>query len=181
MFLTGNNTTVPGSFGWQFQERIPDNGSHCDTPLNIKLAEHEGGWYAINAASGETGEITIVDSGDTHSCGTGMARAALPVVAVTAGAESAVEGERVAFTVSRDGTAGDLPVNLAVSETGSMLGAYLTRAVIPDGSSNHTFHFLTVDDETDEADSVVTVAVAEDAGGLRDRRPGLSGGDGAGR
>ena len=150
-YLTGKNTDGPGSAQWSFDESIPDNGSHCDDPLTVRLFPHEGDWYTISATSGATGGITIVDGGDPHSCGTGQAGAALPAVSLTARAESAVEG-----------AAGDLPVNLAVSETGAMLGAYVTRTVIPDGSSSKTFEFLTLNDETDEADSVVTAVIAED-------------------
>ena len=161
-FVTGSHALRPGTVRWAYEERIPDNGAHCDTPLTIKLAEHEGDWYTISTTSATTGEITIVDGGDTHSCGTSGQGAILPVVSVTAGAASAVEGATLSFTVSRDGTAGDLAVDLDVSETGAMLGAYATRTVIPDGSSSHTVDFLTVDDETDEADSVVTVELAGD-------------------
>ncbi len=45
-----------------------------------------------------------------------------PAVTIAARGTSAPEGAAFALTVSREGTSGNLPVDLAVSETGSRLG-----------------------------------------------------------
>ena len=54
-------------------------------------------------------------------------------------------------------------MDVSVSETGAMLAVFPSRAVIPAGQDSATFAVLTLDDETVEADSVVTAAIAEDA------------------
>ena len=163
MFLTGNNTTYPDSYSWWFRETIPDNGSHCDGPLKMDLVEHEGDWYTINATSGTTGEITIVDGGDTHSCGTSRGGTALPVVTVSASRASVGEGSPVEVTLTRTGGGEAVTVGLSVSETGEMLGAAVSQVPLAEDQASATFSLPTVDDDTAEENSVVTVEIVPDA------------------
>ena len=162
MFLTGRNTTAPGTYNWRVSEEIPDNGSHCDSPLKMDLVEHEGGWYTINTVSG-SGDITIVDGGDTHACGTSQAGTILPEVTVSASRASVREGSPIEVTLTRTGGGEAVTVGLSVSETGKMLSAVVSQAPLAENASSATFSLLTLDDETDEEDSVVTVAIAPDA------------------
>ena len=163
MFLTGNNTTYPDSYSWWFRETIPDNGSHCDGPLKMDLVEHEGDWYTINATSGTTGEITIVDGGDTHSCGTSRGGTALPVVTVSASRASVGKGSPVEVTLTRTGGGEAVTVGLSVSETGEMLGAAVSQVPLAEDQASATFSLPTVDDDTAEENSVVTVEIVPDA------------------
>ena len=91
--------------------------------------------------------------------------ALLPEVTLTtAETAAAAEGAALEFTLTRTGpTEEALGVDVRVSETGAMLAVFPSRAVIPAGQDSATFAVLTLDDETVEADSVVTAAIAEDA------------------
>ena len=94
----------------------------------------------------------------------GEQQAVLPAVRLSAGSESAAEGDALEFTLTRTGAAeADLAVNLDVSESGAMLAALPARVPIPAGETSVTFTVVTQDDDTEEAASVVTVAIAGDA------------------
>ena len=87
----------------------------------------------------------------------------LPEVTLTTAETAAAEGVALEFTLHRTGPAEEaLGVDVSVSETGAMLAVSLSRAVIPAGQDDATFPIPTVDDEAVEADSVVTVSIAED-------------------
>ena len=106
-----------------------------------------------------TATFTILDDDTTSLQG-----AILPEVTLSAAAESAAEGAALAFTLARTGpTEADLEVALEVSETGEMLAAYPSQAVIPAGAASAAFEVATADDATEESDSVVTVTIAEHA------------------
>ena len=86
-----------------------------------------------------------------------------PRVTLTASAETATEGTALEYALSRTGPVEEeLAVDLDVSETGAMLAAYPSRGLIPSGQATGAFTILTLDDGTDEADSVVTVEIAAD-------------------
>ena len=90
--------------------------------------------------------------------------ALLPEVTLTTAETAAAEGAALEFTLTRSGpTEEALGVDVRVSETGAMLAVFPSRAVIPAGQDSAAFAVLTLDDETVEADSVVTAALAEDA------------------
>ncbi len=90
--------------------------------------------------------------------------ALLPEVTLTTAETTAAEGAALEFTLTRSGpTEEALGVDVRVSETGAMLAVFPSRAVIPAGQDSATFAVLTLDDETVEADSVVTAAIVEDA------------------
>ena len=90
--------------------------------------------------------------------------ALLPEVTLTTAETAAAEGAALEFTLTRNGpTEEALGVDVRVSETGAMLAAFPSRAVIPAGQDSATFSVLTLDDEAVEADSVVTATLAEDA------------------
>ena len=94
----------------------------------------------------------------------GEQQAVLPAVRLSAGSESAAEGDALEFTLTRTGAAeADLAVSLDVSESGAMLAALPARVPIPAGEASVTFTVATLDDDTEEAASVVTVAIAGDA------------------
>ncbi len=96
--------------------------------------------------------------------GTGNQGALLPEVTLTTAETAAAEGAALEFTLTRSGpTEEALGVDVRVSETGAMLAAFPSRAVIPAGQDSAAFSVLTLDDEAVEADSVVTAALAEDA------------------
>ena len=101
-------------------------------------------------------------SGETLEA-TGQQGALLPEVTLTAAeAAGATEGAALEFTLTRSGpTEEALEVDLRVSETGEMLAVRPGRTLIPAGQDSATFSVLTLNDEASEADSVVTVAVAE--------------------
>ena len=87
----------------------------------------------------------------------------LPAVRLSAGSEIAAEGDSLEFTLTRTGAAeAELAVNLDVSESGAMLAAFPASVPIAAGEASVTFTVATQDDETEEADSVVTVAIAGD-------------------
>ena len=90
--------------------------------------------------------------------------ALLPEVTLTTAVTAAAEGAALEFTLTRTWpTEEALGVDVRVSETGAMLAAFPSRAVIPAGQDSAAFSVLTLDDEAVEADSVVTAAIAEDA------------------
>ena len=86
----------------------------------------------------------------------------LPLVSIEADAESETEGSSASFTLSRTGEATDaLTVSLTVAEDGAMLaGTTPTSASFDAGSATATIEVDTVGDDTDEADSKITVTLA---------------------
>ena len=86
----------------------------------------------------------------------------LPLVSIEADAESETEGSRASFTLSRTGEATDaLTVSLTVAEDGAMLAETTpTSASFDAGSATATIDVDTVGDDTDEADSKITVTLA---------------------
>ena len=86
----------------------------------------------------------------------------LPLVSIEADAESETEGSRASFTLRRTGEATDtLTVSLTVAEDGAMLaGTTPTSASFDAGSATATIEVDTVGDDTDEADSKITVTLA---------------------
>ena len=86
----------------------------------------------------------------------------LPLVSIEADAESEAEGSSASFTLSRTGEATDaLTVSLTVAEDGAMLaGTTPTSAFFDAGSATATIEVDTVGDDTDEADSKITVTLA---------------------
>ena len=86
----------------------------------------------------------------------------LPLVSIEADAESETEGSSASFTLSRTGEATDaLTVSLTVAEDGAMLaGTTPTSASFDAGSATATIEVNTIGDDTDEADSKITVTLA---------------------
>ena len=93
-----------------------------------------------------------------------------PVVTIAAKAASVAEGGDAVFTLTVDRAAdADLTVTLAVSETGD--GDHVAAAdegpatlAIPKGATEAAFTLATVNDDVDEPDGAVTVAVTACAG-----------------
>ena len=111
----------------------------------LSLLPGERGWTA--------GEASVSVSAD------------VPLVVVGTAVSSVTEGDPVFFSVHRTGsTSSALTVNLTVSETdgGDMINVSQegSRSVeIPEGASSITFSVATEDDDVDEDDSTITVAI----------------------
>ena len=100
--------------------------------------------------------VTVKDTTD-------MQRAVVPEVTVSTGRASVSEGSPIEVTLTRTGGGEAVTVGLSVSETGNMLSAVVSQVPLAENASSATFSLLTLDDETDEKDSVVTVEIVPDA------------------
>ena len=110
------------------------------------------------------GDETVVTLMIVDNDQSGQQGADVPKVTLSAASESAAEGDVLEFTLTRTGAVeAELAVNLDVSESGAMLSAFPAQWTIPAGETSVTFTVATQDDETEEADSVITAAIAEDA------------------
>ena len=130
----------------------PDSGT--GSAVTVSLTE-DAERYRLGGPSSAT--VTVTDARSSNQA------ARLPEVSISAAAQSAAEGATLTFTLtSTEAAEAELAVGLEVSESGAMLAAYPVRVVIPAGAASATFDILTLNDETDETDSVVTVSIAED-------------------
>ena len=89
----------------------------------------------------------------------------LPVVSIAPSTTPVTEGTAAEFTLSRTGaTDAALTVSVSIEQSGSVLGAALpSSATFRAGSAKASLSVPTVNDETEEADSRVTVSIV--AGG----------------
>ena len=88
-----------------------------------------------------------------------------PTVSISAGG-AVTEGTAATFTLTADITpASDLTVNVSVSDSGSFIsGAVPTTVMIPMGDTSATLTVATEDDNTDEANGMVTAEVTTGSG-----------------
>ena len=112
---------------------------------------------AGNAATSFTGEAVTNET---------PAPAILPEVSIRAGAAYVQEGSDAVFTLTRSGpVAGALTVSVAIEESGTMLaGKPLASVAFAAGVAEVELAVPTVDDETQEPDSAVTVRVVAGTG-----------------
>ena len=130
----------------------PDNGT--GSVVTVSLTE-DAERYRLGGPS--SARVRVTDARSSNQA------ARLPEVSISAAAQSAAEGAALTFTLtSTEAAEAELAVGLEVSESGAMLAAYPVRVGIPAGAASAAFDILTLNDETDEADSVVTVSIAED-------------------
>ena len=94
---------------------------------------------------------------------TGQQGAVPPEVTISAGRASVREGNPVEVTLTRTGGGEAVTIGLRVSETGETLGAAVRQVPLVENAESVTVSLPTVADETDEADSVVTVEIVPDA------------------
>ena len=135
-------------------ETLNDPDSGTGSVVTVSLTE-DAERYRLGGPSSAT--VTVTDARSSNQA------ARLPEVSISAAAQSAAEGAALTFTLtSTEAAEAELAVGLEVSESGAMLAAYPVRVVIPAGAASATFDILTLNDETDETDSVVTVSIAED-------------------
>ena len=135
-------------------ETLNDPDSGTGSVVTVSLTE-DAERYRLGGPSSVT--VTVTDARSSNQA------ARLPEVSISAAAQSAAEGATLTFTLtSTEAAEAELAVGLEVSESGAMLAAYPVRVVIPAGAASATFDILTLNDETDETDSVVTVSIAED-------------------
>ena len=105
----------------------------------------------------------VVEGGEGARSGWAEARAEAgpTTVTITADTVSATEGSPVSFTVTRTGpAAAALVVNVAVSETGTMLSSPPGSLTLGEGERSGMLTLATADDAVVEVDSTVTAEVA---------------------
>ena len=120
-----------------------------ETDATVTLTLRDGSGYSLGGTQVAT--VTVEDDD-------------LPVVTVAADADSVAEGEAAAFTLTRVGDASAaLEVTVAVTDGGSVLEADAAPASVTFGAGESTFALglATDDDEADEPDTLVTLALVE--------------------
>ena len=108
-----------------------------------------------NAADGFTDRAVTVKSGP-------------PTVSIAADADSVVEGEAAAFTLSRTGSAAAaLTVNVSVTQEGDFIsGARPTSVTFGAGDATVALEIATVDDDVGEDDGSIEVTVTSVPSGI---------------
>ena len=134
----------------------PTQDDGVDEPdSTVSVAVTDGADYRLGTPS--AAEATVADNDEP-------APSAVPVVTVAAGGD-VTEGEDVRFTLTRTGdTAAELTVEVSVWETGDKVAPGdkgLTTVTFDAGASAATLTVPTQDDNADEPDSTVSVAVAD--------------------
>ena len=152
--LTGNSGTISvakGSASASIPISITDDAlAEDDETIILVLAAGSG--YSVGARDSLT--VTIADNE--------------PVVQITAKSPSVVEGTSATFTISAgEPVATDLEVNIAVTQNGAFvvsedLGEH--TLLIKKGGESINFDCRTTDDEADEADGWMKIAIKDGAG-----------------
>ena len=163
-------TDTNGTLTWTAGQSI----KYVRVPI-IDDSVSDGGEEMLLQLTNASGVTRFVDSnGDFQAAGLGAIGTInndepsddligdLPLVSIEADAEFETEGSNASFTLSRTGEASDaLTVSLTVAEDGAMLiESTPTSASFDAGSATATIEVNTVGDDTDEADSKITVTLA---------------------
>ena len=139
---------------------VDDDEDEPDSTVTATVAEGSG--YTLGAGR-SSASVLVTDTDEPQ-----------PVVTIAAAASEVTEGTPVQFTVSADRMlAAGLTVNVAVSESRSMLSGSLPQSVtLPAGAGSAALTVNTDDDSVEEGASTVTATVQPGAR-VRDRGPGL--------
>ena len=163
--LTDEDGLANAAYAWQWV-RTPSGGSDED----ISGATSQT-WVPVFADAGATLKVRVTVTDDeghqaTITSTPTSAVAALPRVSVVHGGSPITEGGDATFTFTLSKTIGDIPlrVNIRRTETGNMMFPNnLGRSVVVFGPNQTTLtvSYPTVDDDTTEPNSTVTVEVLE--------------------
>ncbi len=154
---TGSVTFAPGTI--ERTIRVATTDDDADEPeetveLALSLPDPDPGVATLGVPSTATGRI-LLDADD------------LPVVTVAAAPATVTEGEAAVFTLTRAGVVSEaLAVSLTVTDADGVLvsTALPTGATFRAGATAATVRLGTQDDDADEADATVTLALADGAG-----------------
>ena len=130
-----------------------DPASGTRSVVTVALTE-DAERYRLGDPSSAT--VTVTEA-------TGQQGAVPREVTISAGRASVREGNPVEVTLTRTGGGEAVTIGLRVSETGETLGAAVRQVPLVENAESVTVSLPTVADETDEADSVVTVEIVPDA------------------
>ncbi len=163
--ITDEDGLDNAAYAWQWV-RTPSGGSDAD------ISGATSRTYSLDAPdAGATLKVRVTVTDDeghqaTFTSAPTAAVAALPEVSVMHGGSPITEGGVAAFTFTLSETIGDIPlrVNIRRTETGNMMFPNnLGRSVVVFGPNQTTLtvSYPTVDDDTSEPNSTVTVEILE--------------------
>ncbi|MDE0654262.1 MAG: hypothetical protein OXI26_11490 [bacterium] len=154
------SVTIPaGATSTTFEvPTVADGDAEVDSVVTVVIVGVDDGGYSPPVHASSPGVSASVTVHDTENIA--------PRVTIAPPAFADYEGAPATFTLGRSGaTTSALTVALAVTETGEAIsGAAPTSVTIPAGATSVTVEVPTDDDDLDEDDSVITVAIAGGAG-----------------
>ena len=135
-------------------DTVNDNMEESDSEVTATITRSDNSPYTLGTPSAAS--VTVQDDdGDA-------------TVMIAAGTSPITEGTAAEFTVTREGdTTAALGVTVSMDETGDMMRGTKPRTAtvtIVVGATDETLSVGTVDDSTDEPDSIVTATVQDGTG-----------------